>query len=232
MGFIPVIGQTAAPVPADPNGPSSIAPKPLAFHPPGVSSGILPIRIGGGSRGGSTNGLALVALVPDCLVYTSVEQPTLYWYQSDIVTHPCQITVTIPKYAKPLIVLKTDAQVPAGIHAIRFPKLNAKLAPDVAYYWSVAVLMDPESHSQDIIASGLIQYKVPTPEVAAQLAASSPADKPSIYAQNGYWYDALQFLSDEIDHDPKNADLRATYASLLKQVGLDGARIESAYAVK
>ena len=220
----------------DTPAPTPTPVKPVLFHPPDSAlPGVLPLRVGGGSRGASTDGISLITLAPDCVAYTTEAQPTLYWYQSITSKHPCQITITQvadgqggkPK-SKPLIVLKTDDTVPPGMHAVRLSKLKIELQPDVTYSWSVAVVMDPQNRSLDVIANGLIQRKELASDVAGKVSTSSTADKPSIYAANGYWYDALKLLNDQIDQDPKNTALHSQRASLLDQVKLDGEKIDRA----
>ena len=202
--------------------------RPLLFHPPtGVSGGVLPIRVGGGSRGGAADDLSVEVLVPDQMALTTQAQPSLYWYQSKAAKTQCEITLTEPKNPKPLLMLKTPTQTPAGIHAIRLSKFKIELKPNVVYRWSIAVIEDPANRSQDIVANGVIKRIDPSPELAGGLAKAADADKPALYAENGIWYDALQSISDQIDHDPQNASLREERASLLKQVGMDGAKMDT-----
>jgi hypothetical protein len=201
---------------------------PMIFHPPGgVSGGVLPIRVGGGSRGGADDGLSIQVLVPEQVALTTQDQPSLYWYQNKPAKTQCEVTVTEPKNPKPLLMLKTGAQTPAGIHAIRLSKFNVKLKPDVTYKWSIAVVTDPSNRSLDIVANGVIKRIAPTPDLASKLAQASDADKASIYAENGIWYDALQSISDQIDKSPKDTSLRQERAELLDQVGMKGASMDA-----
>lgn len=202
--------------------------RPLLFHPPtGVSGGVLPIRVGGGSRGGAADDLSVEVLVPDQMALTTQAQPSLYWYQSKAAKTQCEITLTEPKNPTPLLTLKTPTKTPAGIHAIRLSKFKVELKPNIVYRWSIAVINDPSNRSQDIVANGVIKRIDPPPAMTSALSQAVEADKPAIYAENGIWYDALQSISDQIDHAPQNAALRDERASLLKQVGMDGAKMET-----
>jgi hypothetical protein len=204
------------------------APRPLIFHPPGgVSVGVLPIRVGGGSRGGTDDGLSVEVLVPDQVALTVQAQPSLYWYQSKEAKTLCEVTITEPKNPKPLISLTSASPTPAGIHAIRLTKFNVKLKPNVLYRWSVAVIVDPQNRSQDIIADGVIKRIDPSPDLVSKLSQASEQDKPALYAENGIWYDALQAISDQIDHAPQDASLRQERNDLLKQVGMDGVAMDT-----
>jgi hypothetical protein len=214
-----------APAPATMTPPAH---KLLIFHAPSdVSEGVLPIRVGGGSRGGAATDLSVEVLVPDQVALTTQAQPSLYWYQSKSANTHCEVTVTEPKNPKPLLVLKSGQPTPAGIHALRLAKFNIKLKPDVVYRWSVAVVVDPANRSQDIIANGVIKRVAPPADLTAKLSQATEQDKPAIFAESGIWYDALQSISDQIDHAPQDASLHQERADLLKQVGVDGAKMEA-----
>ncbi|HEV3271665.1 MAG TPA: DUF928 domain-containing protein [Candidatus Methylacidiphilales bacterium] len=220
----------APPSPAPPasGAPVPAPPRLLIFHAPaGDSGGILPIRVGGGSRGGAADDLSIEVLVPDHVALTTQAQPSLYWYQSKEAKTQCEVSVTEPKNPKPLLLLKSSAVTPAGIHAIRLSKFDIKLKPNVVYRWSVAVVVDPRNRSQDIIANGVIKRIDPSPELAGKLGQASETDKPALYAENGIWYDALQSISDQIDHAPQDASLRQERAGLLKQIGMDGVKMDA-----
>ena len=120
------------------NAPSS---EPLAvshnqlpvFHPPGISGGALPIRVGGGSRGAGSDAVTVEALVPDAVALTTSNQPSLYWYQSMASPTRCEVTLTEPKKAKPLLVLQSTKPTGAGIHAVKLSEHKVKLEPGVVY---------------------------------------------------------------------------------------------------
>jgi hypothetical protein len=218
--------QSAPPAPSG-SPPATPVLKRLVFHPPSdASSEVLPIRVGGGSRGGSNDGLSLEVLVPDQVALTTQAQPSLYWYQSKVARTQCEVTVTEPKNPKPLLILKSSQPTPAGIHAIRLTKFKVKLKTGVTYRWSVAIVVDPQNRSEDIVADGVVKRIDPSPDLASQLAGAPDPDKPGLYAENGIWYDALQSISDQIDKAPQDASLHQQRAGLLEQVGLKGAEMD------
>ena len=215
----------SAPAPSSAPAPKPGGFKPIVFHPSSDDSGgVLPIQVGGGSRGGEV--VPISVLVPDHVALTTQAQPSLYWYQGAETKHYCEITLSEPKHPKPLLELKTSESTPAGIHAIRLSKFKVELKPGVVYQWSVAVVVDPENRSQDTIARGVIKRVDPSPDLAAKLAAASDTDKAAIYAENSIWYDALQSISDQIAQNPKDQGLRDERADLLTQVGLKGKEME------
>jgi hypothetical protein len=84
----------------------------------------------------------------------------------------------------------------------------------------VALVVDPDNRSRDILAGGFIE-RIALPEaLRAQLAGAGKARAPFIYADAGLWYDTLAVLSELIDAAPNDPALRQQRASLLAQVGL------------
>ncbi len=175
--------------------------------------------MGGGARGTGGTDASVTALVPDAAALTTKEQPTLFWIQSKDANARLEVTLIEPGKPKPLLVVGSASAKP-GIHRIRLAKYAVKLAPDVAYRWSVSLVPNPSSRSLDAVASGNLKRIEPSKELAQELAAAKPADLPAIYAQAGIWYDALDAISNEIDANPKDSSLRHQRADLLKQVGL------------
>jgi hypothetical protein len=97
---------------------------------------------------------------------------------------------------------------------------DVKLVPGVEYQWVVALITDPDNRSSDLVASGVIKRVESSSELRQKLAQATPTSLPSVYAEEGIWYDALSALSDQIDAHPEDAALGATRADLLRQVGL------------
>ncbi len=92
---------------------------------------------------------------------------------------------------------------------------------------SVAAVIDPQNRSQDVVANGVIKRTEPSSKLAAQLAQARELDKPSIYASNGIWYDAVESLSTQIQKSPDDEALKQERAGLLKQVALADVKFDS-----
>jgi uncharacterized protein DUF928 len=176
-------------------------------------------RVGGGTRG-DTNVFILSALAPDHSGLTTSEQPSLYWYISDSISLPIELTVIDSKNVEPLLETQLPAPGKGGIQQVRLADYKIHLTPGEAYRWFIAVVPDPNRRSKDILAGGAIE-RIDTPqEIKAKLASSENSQKQFIYAEAGIWYDALQSISDLIDASPQNAELRQQRTALLTQVGL------------
>ncbi|MFO7664367.1 MAG: DUF928 domain-containing protein, partial [Chloroflexota bacterium] len=107
-----------------------------------------------------------------------------------------------------------------GIHALR---LDYALKPEVEYQWAIAAVADPNQRAGDTLASGTIKHMPPSATLAAQLKDANPQQQLFLYAQEGFWYDAIATLSEQIDANPTDRGLREQRAALLEQVGLSTA---------
>lgn len=176
-------------------------------------------RVGGASRGTADSELILSALVPESTGLTSRAQPTLYWYSSKELPTPLEFTLNDDQSIKPLVEIKVPAAQP-GIHAL---KLKYALKPEVEYSWTIAAIADPNQRAGDTLAGGTIKYTPLSATLSAQIKGVNPQQQPFLYAQEGFWYDAIATLSEQIDAQPSNHNLREQRAALLDQVELKAA---------
>ena len=179
-------------------------------------------RVGGGTRSfGSA--LAVNVLAPSDTGYTLQEKPTIYWFASQPIDQPVEITITstesLQDAAKPLFEITLQPPLAKGIHAFRLTDHGVALKPGVEYQWFVAVVHNAAQRSNDVLAGGTIKRVTDSP-VQAQLKQASPAQLPAIYAEAGIWYDAIDQLSRQISANQSDRQLRERRAALLDQVGL------------
>ena len=176
-------------------------------------------RIGGGTRGVAV-GVQVSALVPDHVGQTASEQPTVYWYLTREASDTVEVTLIDQVGTRPLLEHRLPPPVRAGIHGLRLADHGVRLVPGTTYQWSVAIVRDAERRSRDVLSVGFIErVEVPT-ALGQRLAQASPAERVSMYAEAGLWYDALALLSERIEAAPTDANLRRQRAALLEQVGL------------
>jgi hypothetical protein len=215
---------------------SSIADETTLTYKPLVS-GAPNTRVGGGSRGSrGSRGIddsapILNVLAPNHTGYTIDSQPTIYWSISKLVDRPIKLTMAYTDFTlgtEPVI--ETEIKMPkkTGVQAIDLKDINWKipqqgLIPQIEYQWSIAIMMDEQQSSNDIVASGTIE-RVPQPladQVAAKIAKETDQKQQvAIYAENGIWYDAIDQLSKLIAQYPNDQKLQYQRAGLLKEVGL------------
>jgi hypothetical protein len=177
-------------------------------------------RVGGSSRGLEDRLPRLSVLAPDHTGLTVQEQPFLYWYLSKSTTFPIELTIIDDQTIQPLVEKRLSGPIQPGIQRVRLADFGLRLSPGVPYRWSVALVVDPENRSRDLLAAGFIE-RVALPEARrAQLAGAGKARAPFIYADAGLWYDSLAAISELIDAAPKDPLLRKQRAALLEQVQL------------
>ncbi len=178
-------------------------------------------RVGGGTRGKTGRDVfVLSVLAPDDSGLTVSEQPSLYWFISSSTVLPVEVIITDPRATQPVVEARLPAPVQPGVHRIRLADLGVRLAPGVAYRWSVTVIADPNRRARDILAGGMIERIDAPAGLREKLTQARKEELPFLYADAGLWYDALAAVSELIEKTPGDATLRKHRAALLTQVGL------------
>jgi hypothetical protein len=227
LGIALAVEETPAPTtPPDAAPPAKAFPsKPpaglkLRYNPPVSPSGAASVRVTGGTRGAGEKQPMLYVLAPEHVALTTQPQPALFWYQSHPAKADFELTLTEPKKAEPLLSLKGDASQKAGIHSVALARHNVTLKPGVTYQWSVAIIPDSANRSKDVIASGMVKRVEAPGDLAGKIGNASAGERAALYAQAGFWYDALQAISTGIAAEPKNGELHEMRAALLEQAKL------------
>ena len=180
-------------------------------------------RVGGGSRGTAEITGELAVLAPDHTGLTTSSQPTLYWYLSEPANARLDVTVTDDRNIDPLLEQVIGIPKSAGIQSLDLAKAGATLKPGVEYRWFVSLTPDEKQRSNDVVASGTIEYVKPDAALASKVASADALAQARIYAEDGIWYDAIDSLSRAIAQNPNDSSLHAQRAAMLEQVGLKSA---------
>ncbi len=182
-------------------------------------------RVGGGTRGADSTATVLSVLVPEHTGLSATDQPTLYWYVSQPTAAKIELTLLDEQGVEPVLELNLDRPVPAGIQAIDLAAHGVRLQPEVEYQWSVALVVDPEQRSKDVLASGTVRYAAPSNPVPGTDAAAPAAERAAAWAGAGYWYDALAALTGMTQPGAApDARVEVTRDALLRQVGIEHVR--------
>jgi hypothetical protein len=207
-------GQEAAVAPAK---PAANAMMPV-YNPPkrGMPGG----RLGGGTRGVGQHVTMLSVLAPDHTGLTTQEQPILYWYLSTSTSQPIYFTLIDTESMKTILDVRLPSPARPGVQAIRLTDHNIHLSPGIQYQWFIGLMVDGEHRSKDVIAGGVIERAAAPKELSSKLAGAGRTARAAVYAEAGFWYDAVEAISEEINAVPSDAGLRKQRASLLEQVGL------------
>lgn len=205
--------------------------KPLIFNAPSPPDdiGAPGHRTTGGKRGCKnmdkqlTNVLekSFTALVPvyslkdSALVYglTTTSNPSFWFY----VPYSSKINAEFALqdirgnivYQTPVSLSKTP-----GIVNISLASTAVSLEIGQKYHWYFNIYCQPEQ--PPISIDGWIQRNSVNSVLKSLLEKATPQQRLTIYASNGYWYDALTTASGLHHNDPKNTD----WTTLLQAVGL------------
>ena len=193
----------------------------VKFRP--KTSGAASVRVTGGSRGSGDAAVTLDVLAPDEIGETTLEQPSLFWFQSKPANARFELTLLQENKVKPIAQVSIERSTKAGIQRLKLSDHGAKLTPGVEYQWVVALVTDADNRSKDLVASGVIKRIEPPADLKEKVSKAAPGTLAAVYADAGIWYDALSVLSDQIEAQPENKALRQTRADLLRQVGLKAA---------
>ena len=175
--------------------------------------------------GGSTQGIGgeitnLLVLVPDHAGLTTQAQPALYWYARTPMVAQYKFTLTRKGGTDPLLEVETGSEKVAGIQRLDLGDHNISLEPEVAYQWSVVLVMSEGSRTVSVTSSGIIERMELGEGLTSRIKNSHGTDLVAVYASEGFWYDALETISSMIDESPEDQGLVAIRKSLLEQVGL------------
>lgn len=205
--------------------PVSAPKKPPVYVPPpdiGAPLG----RIGGGTRSlrPQDPGAALhvSVLAPDHVGLTTQAQPSLYWYVSGPAPDPMTLTVRAEHATAPLLQVQIRAPLRPGIYRATLADYGVHLEPTALYRWFVAV-PSRNDRSSELISSGVIKHVERPEALRTRLARAHKTRLPYIYAEAGYWYDAVEAVSQLIETTPDAASMRRLRAALSEQVGLQEA---------
>jgi hypothetical protein len=162
----------------------------------------------------------LSVLAPGHTGLTVREQPDLYWFASEVVTTPVELTLTVEKGDTPLLEKRLPVPTHPGVQRVRLSDYGFKLTPGVRYNWSISLVLDPKRRSKDIMAVGAIERVERADMNPAALAAVPTTDAFYRFAADGLWYDAVMAISELIETTPTDLALRKNRAELMDQVDL------------
>ncbi|MGD2183013.1 DUF928 domain-containing protein [Lusitaniella coriacea] len=167
---------------------------------PDLSSGGRPQTSGGGAASRGTLGNrkeSIQLLIPRSNRGLTAEAHPTFWFRIDGSTDDVTEIefVLADKDGNEIYYTFLEAsEINPGIMGITLPSTVDPLEVDGEYQWSVFVYR--EELQQNRWASGFIQRKDPSLEVAGEIAAAnSGREQAVIYARNGFWYDALTQLA-------------------------------------
>jgi len=119
-------------------------------------------------------------------------QPNLYWRLSGAVSADARFALTVTNEDSFETVLETTlpGAYSAGVHRVSLRDYGVTLQAGVPYQWHVAIVLDSEQRSKDVVASAGVIHQ-PMAKAASGVTA---AEKSTAFAAKGYWYDAIDTM--------------------------------------
>ena len=166
----------------------------------------------GGPRGsngsregcGRAYGIPLTALAPTQHVgQTTTTTPTFIWFIP--ATSPYRIDLSFYTFnddqQRELLHQVEYVDSTSGLVKFTLPADEFNLSPGQVYQWQVSIACTPDGPSYDQSFISTLEVVAPPDSLTTALAtAQTPAEKAEIYAEAGYWYDALREAMDASDN--------------------------------
>jgi len=159
-------------------------------------------------------------LAPRRMARTLTANPTLYWHITKATVGNLWFTLVIDDSTviDPLLETRIDDVDQEGIFSVDLNDHNITLEPGKRYMWSLVLSTESSGFGNDQIAQSLLEHS-PNADLSAALGSLTPEDRAVRLAAEGYWYDAIQTLSEQIGAD-LDSPWKTARARLLDQAGL------------
>ncbi len=197
-----------------------------AYRPPS-GLGAPARRESAGTRGCAFgNPASLIALMPeDNVGWTTEEHPSFYWYMPLNQASFVRFTLEqVTPGGDPVLIYQKSFEVTgdSGIMRMQLPE-SAEVPPlqeGDRYRWQVAIFCNPASAKGDLQVEGWVERHTPDGELQARLDQAMEDEKGGLYAEQGYWFDAVDELATRYRNHADDVDLQQNWAMLLDSVGL------------
>lgn len=213
------------------NSSRSSRPKPIVYIPPdldlrGTPSGP---REGAAGRGDCPKlRPPLTALVPQPNWGLTVAEHPAFWFYIPSADCPdiaekITFVLTDRKTQKEIYQESFQPKKKHGIMAISLPETVSPLELDEQYDWQLSYICTPlgKSPEQIYLKGSVMRVKLPT-NLNSQLEATTiERERIVIYAENGFWQDALTRLVQLYQSQPGDEKIKADWVNLLRSVDLE-----------
>ena len=183
--------------------------------------------ISNGSRDGCSEeyALPLVGLAPTVMNHvgqTATTTPTLAWFVP--ATNPYRISVSLYTVEEVALLHQVEyVDDTSEIVSFTVSDEDVTLEPGQRYMWEVNLVCDPVGDAYEQFFISEFDIVTPSEDLAVALAtAQTPLEKATLYAESGYWYDALQVALSA----PEDTD---TIQALLSELAATETGLQSEY---
>ncbi|GEM_PF-804191 len=172
--------------------------------------------------------LPIKLLVPkDHIGQTAAGRPVFFWYMSEMPTVPVEFALTVPGIAEPLFVQRVDIQQ-QGIVQFQLPEEQPELAIGKKYRWAVSLVCNAADPylERPYIQSWVERVTPSAPTIRQLKVAASERARAVVYAQYGFWYDALATFGTARAANPADEGITADIIAFLSQAGLSQEQLQ------
>jgi hypothetical protein len=169
----------------------------------------------------------LTTLVPNRIEgRTNSPHPTLFFYLPYDSSEAASVQLTLVNFKAPETAIYTaslpEEAINSGIIGFSIPN-NISLERGEKYYWILDISCQQTSVESQVNVSGAISLNPiePSPALMKQLETATPKEKIKIYAQQGWWYDALAGLVAFRCQDTEDIEIISAWNELLKAEKLE-----------
>jgi Domain of Unknown Function (DUF928) len=220
----------------------------VKLPPPPPNRGIAGNRVGGASRvsskdpinEGTKSDRHLTALVPEYKIatgsgtsnpeltkvwgITANEHPTLWFYipyaQNSISRIDFILSDGDNLTNKTVYQNAIQSPTQPGIVNFSLPQTSTPLAIDKLYQWELKLTMKRQL-DREISVKGWIQRANLNSDLSERIKQSTPDRQAALYAENGFWYDALSTLAELRRERPQDLAILQDWKNILNSVDLD-----------
>jgi Domain of Unknown Function (DUF928) len=107
-----------------------------------------------------------------------------------------------------------------GSIQIVLPKSTPPLATNKPYHWFLTLNMGCTIGQRPIFVDGWVQRQDLTPDLRDRMKQATPTAQVALYAENGFWYDALTTLATLRSRQPQDSKLNQDWENLLTAIDL------------
>jgi hypothetical protein len=177
----------------------------------------------------------LILITPEDGARTAISQPTLYWHLHDkdaqassseidnLENNSSKVTakntfvgkfsLTTSEEDKSITIFQTDLKMSSGLSSFKIP-IAAALQPSKTYRWQITV---QDKRAKEVKASGWIVYTPPDDNLQKSLMrALTIRDRAKIYAEAGYWFEAIDGYTRWLNFKPEDLKARTARNEILK----------------
>jgi len=180
----------------------------------------IPISSGTGGAVRSIANSLLIPLAPEDGGRTATERPTFYWYLPSSNNFPYKVIFELrdPTDNNGTVIFKAEGiATNAGLYKLTLPQNSPALKPERVYLWQLRLRGSTASSNLQSIGS-IVLTKVDEDMQKAIAKASTNNQKAQVFSDNGYWFDALNIYTSQIDSGSKDQTAAQMRASMIKEV--------------